>query len=302
MMKLLVATDLLPKSEPAIDRAGLLAQQHGADLSLLHVVSPAASERVFEDSLRIAIARTKSRARLPMWRHGPTPNVIVRAGNPSRLILDTIEQQQADLLVLGPHRKCGVLDALEGTIAEKVLSARACPVLMVQRDARTDYRKVLLALDLSSESAAAVRVADSLMQATDARSMVVHAWQPPYQGMLRSVGAGVDQILAYSNHSRREVMTEIRRLLAREGGQSHRYDIDVVDAHATTAINRAIEVYQPDLLVMGTRGSGPLRRALLGSVANEVLSSAACDVLVVPRGSVKSAKIAGTMEALPSAG
>ena len=36
MKRLLVATDLLPKSEPAIDRAGILAREINADLSLLH--------------------------------------------------------------------------------------------------------------------------------------------------------------------------------------------------------------------------------------------------------------------------
>jgi nucleotide-binding universal stress UspA family protein len=47
-----------------------------------------------------------------------------------------------------------------------------------------------------------------------------------------------------------------------------------------------MEMYQPDLLVMGTGGIGRMRRALIGSVANQLMDAAACDVLVVPRGSV----------------
>jgi nucleotide-binding universal stress UspA family protein len=38
-----------------------------------------------------------------------------------------------------------------------------------------------------------------------------------------------------------------------------------------------------DLLVVGSRNHGPVRRALLGSVAAEVMRSASCPVLVVPR-------------------
>ena len=39
-----------------------------------------------------------------------------------------------------------------------------------------------------------------------------------------------------------------------------------------------------DLLVLGSRGYGPVRRALLGGSADRVVHEAACPVIVVPRG------------------
>jgi nucleotide-binding universal stress UspA family protein len=38
------------------------------------------------------------------------------------------------------------------------------------------------------------------------------------------------------------------------------------------------------LLVMGSRGYGPLRRVFLGSVSDALLECAACPVMIVPRG------------------
>ena len=39
-----------------------------------------------------------------------------------------------------------------------------------------------------------------------------------------------------------------------------------------------------DLLVVGSRGFGPVRRVLLGSVSRELVRSASCPVVVLPRG------------------
>lgn len=283
MTKLLCATDLLPKSEAAMDRAGLLAEQLNASLSLLHVVSPTMAEHNLEQSLQLAITGLEARARPPAWRFGPPPQVSVRTGSPSRLILDAVDKHRADLLIVGPHRKRGMRDILEGTIAEKILNARQCPLLMVQQRADAEYRQVLLALDVTEESGAAVQVAETMVLSARTQAMVMHVCEPPYQGMLRSAGVGTEEVISYANHSRREAAAEIRDLLRRTSADHARYGVVIGDSHPTRAIRRAVEMYQPDLLVMGT-SSGRIRRALIGSVASQVLEAAGCDVLVVPRG------------------
>lgn len=40
-----------------------------------------------------------------------------------------------------------------------------------------------------------------------------------------------------------------------------------------------------DLLVLGSRSYGPVRRALVGGVSAEVMRSAPCPVMVIPRSS-----------------
>lgn len=286
MPKLLCATDLLPKSEAAIDRAGILAQQLGAQLQLLHVVSPANPERNLEQSLQMAISGLNARARSPRWRHGLAPQVTVRTGSPSRLIRDAIDQHRPDLLIIGPHRKRPVRDVLEGTIAEKVLSTRQCPLLIVRGKADATYRNALLALDISAECGAAVRAAESLTLSSSTQAMVMHVCEPPYQGMLRSAGVESEKVRSYVETSRREAAASIRDLLKRESADHTRYTVVIGDHHPAPAIRRALEMYQPDLLVMGTSAAGRMRRTIMGSVANQILDAVECDVLIVPRGSV----------------
>ena len=61
-----------------------------------------------------------------------------------------------------------------------------------------------------------------------------------------------------------------------------RYDLVVENSSPEAIIQKVVHCVDPDLLVLGTRGRGRLGRTLLGSVANRVMATAVCDVLVVP--------------------
>jgi universal stress protein E len=283
MMRLLSATDLLPKSEFSIDRAGLLADELDAKLSLLHVVSPVASERVLEQCLKIAIGRMKSRVRSPLWQAATKPEVVVRPGNPARVLLDTISREKPDLLIMGPHERRGVVDALQGTIAEKVVSARNCPVLVVQQSANTSYRNVLFALDVTAGSRAAMRAAERLVLTDEAHATVIHACGSAQHAVLQAADMEAAGAGFHMECSPGAAHSAMRDLLEQESVDPRRYELVVTRGNPLPTIVRAIGKRQPDLLVMGTRGHGQMRRAVLGSVANQLLKVAPCDILMVPR-------------------
>jgi nucleotide-binding universal stress UspA family protein len=284
-MRILCATDLLPRSDAAIERAGLLADQLEAQLTLLHVVVPGGSPVALEETLQWAAAELRARSLPPRWRERRVPDVTVRAGPAAPGILDTAASLRAGLLVLGPHRKRPLYDALEGTIAEKALSARNCAVLVAQKFPTAPYRHVLLALDSSDPSAAAIRAAESLVLAPEVQATVVHAHKAPYEGLLYSADVGVDAVARYAANWNREAHREVRELLHLESDHAGRYHIHVEQRPAAPAILQAVERFTPDLLVMGTRGASRLRRTLVGSVATQVLRESDCDVLIVPEGS-----------------
>jgi universal stress protein E len=289
-MRILMATDLLPKSEAAIERAGMMAEGMAADLSLLHVVVPSASERALEQDLKHAIARLRSRSKPPLWSQGASPSVIVKAGSPANRIIETIDEVSAELIVLGPHRRRPARDVLRGTIAEKVLTARNAPVLFVKRAPRAAYRKVLVALDLSEISGHALRATESLVMTPDTHAAIVHAYEPYYEGTIAYAGVGREAIEAYGQAWARNAETAVRDLLRQHTADFTRYSIVMQHARAPAGILKVADRLQSDLLVMGTRGHGRLRRALVGSVANEVLGATTCDVLIVPDGSLRTSE------------
>jgi nucleotide-binding universal stress UspA family protein len=281
-MKLLCATDLLPRSDFAIERAGWLAEELRAELSLLHVVRPAESEGALEQALRTAIAQLTSRARPPTWRRDLSPDLVVRPGNPVRIITDSVQRHLTNLLVLGPHRKRGMLEAFEGSIADKVVRSRICPVLIVQRAPQGSYKRIVFGLDTCAPSIAALEVGEQLVLRADAAATVAHAYEPAVRGMLGNVsgngpGAGSEP----EEGERHAAICAIRDMLKSRSRDLSRFDIRASEGLPAPEIVRAAEAVDADLIVVGTRAPGRVHRALTGSVANQVIRKAACDVLVV---------------------
>lgn len=282
-MNLLCATDLLPKSEPAIERAGFLSEALGAGLTVLHAVTPdSADGPALEQRLRRTSARLTTRTSAPQWLWDSRAEIAVHCGRPARVVLDAAYRQEARLLILGPHRADALADAVSGTITERVLGAATCPVLIAQREMQGEYRHVLVALDGSPRSARVLREAEALVVAPDSFATVLHAHEPLYEGMMNSVGVGRESIVSYAAASRDQAAEHIRSIVAANSPKAYRYQVSIVERRPATAILRAVETLKPDLVVLGTRGHGRFRRALLGSVANEVLRNVQCDVMLVP--------------------
>ena len=288
VLKLLCATDLLPKTGAAIERAAQLAEQIDAELSVLHVTQSVEDARRIARGLQRARALSlRFRTTSPLWTRGrAVPEVLVRTGNVSKVLPHMAEQLNAALIVLGPQRKRGMLGTLSATIAQQVLDASGCPVLTVHHRPAGRYRNILLAVDGSKGSMAAIRVAESwLLEAdSDSRASIVVSHAPTYEGMLAHANTRTDSSETYSMAWRADTRATLEALLKRVSADSQ-YDILIEeDQRPAAAILRVAERLRPDLLVMGTRGRRRWRRALFGSVARQVLRTVHCDVLLVPEG------------------
>ena len=281
---ILCATDLLPRSDAAVDRAGLLADALNTRLSLLHVVPTISPESALMEELRVGGLQLKDRSQPPRWVHGARPNLLVRSGDPERVVVETVNELKPRLVVMGARRGKTRRQAFKGSLVETLSQARRCPVLIVRRKPRGAYRSVVLALDLAPASAGAVRSAESIgIIEPIPRYTVLHAFEPPYHVALHYVGAGMAWTDVHTAGWRREYRHAISDVLNTESRSPWRYDVVLEEGRAAPAILKYVERHEPDLLVMGTRAGGRIHHALLGSVAREVAHQARCDVLLVPQ-------------------
>jgi universal stress protein E len=284
-MKILCATDLLSKSDSAIDRAGMLADHLGADLLLLHAVSASESDRMQEGEMLRASELLSSRMSSSVWRFNPRSKVYVRAGSPTRVLIQTMRELQPDLIVLGRHRR-SAWDYVVGTMVTRILSEHKCPVLIVDNIPRDAYRNILLALDGTKVSLDALRVAEALVVKDGVRATIVHACRSPYDGALSSIGIAGDVVPRYSGEWTYDARSALRALLMNASNDFARYDLVADKAGPVATIQRVVRRLNPDLLVLGSHGRRRLGRALFGSVANRVMRTAGCDCLVVPDQSI----------------
>ncbi len=191
-MTILCATDLLSRSDAAMERAGLLADALQMDLSLLHVVAPLSSETAMMDEARLAGLQLKERTREPRWRHNVQPNLMVRTGVPSDVVLETADELAASVVVIGAYRRRSLRQAFTGSIAERLAEARRYPMLIVRRKPKDTYRQVVLALDMGQASGEAVRYAEAAGLFTDAaRRTIVHAYEQRYHDAFRYIHSDV---------------------------------------------------------------------------------------------------------------
>jgi universal stress protein E len=283
---LLVATDLLPKTDAAIARAARLATSLRAECSLLHAFSTDARDGSVPKRTRESVLHLSNIAAQDGWPSQQPISVMARAGAAANVIVEAAMELRADLVVIGPHANRSmpnrIATALGGTIAERVLAARVCPVLIVREPPRNAYRHILVALDLSRTALQAVRTTERFVLTPEADVSVLHSLVAPYFDTVEYLGAPQGMSARTFEAFRDRATISVRALLREASEDFSRYGIQIEDRPPARAILDAMDHQEPDLLVLGTSGRRPWGKALVGSVASEVMNQAWCDVLIVP--------------------
>lgn len=136
------------------------------------------------------------------------------------------------------------------------------------------FRKILVAIDGSQQSNAALAIAMDLARRYRASICLLHAFPhvsdllgtPQYEHLLEARSAIGHQILE-STHA--QIAGDIR------------VDTQLIEGPPAPAILRVAVEDNCDMIVMGSRGHGQLAGMLLGSVSNAVAQRANCPVLIV---------------------
>ncbi len=134
--------------------------------------------------------------------------------------------------------------------------------------------KILVATDGSREAQLAATAAADLAKSTNSELHVVH------------VGEARPTFLAQTEEEPAELQREAQRLLDEQEKRVEEAGGTVKEAHLRQGrvdeeIVELAESLGIGLIVMGSRGRGRIRRALMGSVSDSVVRHAHCPVTIV---------------------
>lgn len=281
MKSLLIGID---ESEEAVDalRLGhLLAEETGARLDVVAVLPGGLAGSAFESSEEKREAeqwfeRLFESAADELDRDF-SPHQVIGLSPPAGLTREAREVR-ASAIVIGSSGHGPIGRVLMGDVGARLASGSECPVIVAPRGYRREQadRPALIGVgyDGGPESAIALAHAEELSRELNATVRLI--------GVVPSF-ASHGRIGRAVHGYRRQVAEQIEASLAEAVERSEpEVDSEVRVGDPADCLAEASQGL--DLLVLGSRGYGPLLRVMLGGVSLKVMRSSACPVIVVPRG------------------
>ena len=140
--------------------------------------------------------------------------------------------------------------------------------------------KILLATDGSQDAELANSTAVDLANATNSELHVVTVARNPDPAYRTEVSLNYEQVLeAIRNDARQTLDGEVKKI-EEAGGKVKEAHLRLGETRDQEIVNLSQEI-GAGLIVMGSRGLGGMRRALMGSVSDSVVRHAHCPVMIV---------------------
>ena len=284
--KILLATDGSTEAELAARTAADLSQKTDSELHVIHVLDVARvglsmavlypeatdpegvelEDPVLEEELERCAKQggrevLDEEVRRVRSAGGTVAQSHLPMGEVDREIAHLAEDLGAGLIVMGSRGRGGIRRALMGGVSDSVVRHAHCPVMVVRGEPVIFPTNLLVATDGSREAQLAATTAADLAKSTNSELHVVHVGYEP----------GTDE-------AQKEFDKELA-MIGETGATGVRAHLEF--GWPARKIVELGEEIGAGVIVMGSRGFGGVRRALLGSIADTVVRHAHCPVLVV---------------------
>ena len=189
---------------------------------------------------------------------------IIEHQDPADTIISKAEEDKYDLIVMGRSGEEEIKKPHLGSVAEKVSRHADVPILVTGE--KRGISSILVGFDGSEDAEKAVDYARALSKKTDSKLTLVYVQEP---GFFKLKPTDVNQIGT-------RILSQAAKKL-----KDVKYDQRVEAGDPSKLIGKIAEKEDYDLIIMGGKGRGGIRRFLLGSVSDHVLHYSNRAVLIV---------------------
>ena len=152
---------------------------------------------------------------------------------------------------------------------------------MTERKAGNSIRKILVGVDGSDKSIAALKWASELAAKEGAHVDVLNCWQTPFPTVeLIAIGFNLD-MSAINDRPAEIAQYRLEKTVHAVYGEPHPKNVDFIIEEGYAGLVLVERSANVDLLVLGNRGHSPIVENLLGSVSTHCVSYAHCPVVII---------------------
>jgi nucleotide-binding universal stress UspA family protein len=139
---------------------------------------------------------------------------------------------------------------------------------------QSQFKRVLIGFDGSSQSEKATEIGLSLAQSLDSKLLLFAVARPPEPATMVELSAMLDD-------AREHFQEKFKKVAQRAKDLEVELETDIAVGHPVEQIVHRAEADRVDLIVLGRRGMSRFEKMIVGPTSEKVLRYAHCPVMVV---------------------
>lgn len=198
-------------------------------------------------------------------------------GDPAHEILRYAEEGHHDLIVLGASHSSWLGNVLLGSVSTQVLHHATCPVIVTHRSP-TGTGRILIGVDGSDDSASALASAKSFLDASKCSLTIATVVAEPWVSVaVYPPGLPFGDHAEYrkfQEHRVEEGWTLVERISSDLIADGFKAEGTVLMGSAGPQLLREARHIGAEMIVVGARGLGQIRRTVMGSTSDQIMRHA----------------------------
>ena len=269
-MRILICSDGSDPGDKPVLLAGLVAAPTKAEATLLGISETSADEKPLREALESEAEKLR--------RFGVSPEIVTRAGEPIREILEQTKSQRYDVTIIGARRKTSSGPYWRSGKTYEVIKAIPTPVLLATGICET-LKSFIVCTGGKKYIDAAVELTGKLAAAVGASVTLLHVMaEPPaiYADLMR-LEEDVERLLQSGSELGRNLLAQ-KQSLEKLGVL---VEVRVRHGFVSDQIFADVSERGHDLIVTGSSPTrGPLGHYIMGDLTREIVNRANVPVLV----------------------